>query len=149
MRPAPAISAWAQSVTRTRWLTVKAGWLLVAAAACGGTLAALTTWVVRADQRAVCQRVHARPVRYSGHRPHRVRRIRHGARHHRGHRSAPDPPAIAVTLGGFIALRLVISDFLRQHYMAAVTTYYNVADSFTPPGQAWVLAQGRPSARAG
>jgi hypothetical protein len=34
-------------------------------------------------------------------------------------------PAIAVALGGFIALRLVISDFVRQHYMAAVTTYYN------------------------
>ena len=51
-------------------------------------------------------------------------------------------PAIAVTLGGFIALRLVISDFVRQHYMAAVTAYYNVTDSFTPPGQAWVLAQG-------
>jgi hypothetical protein len=41
-----------------------------------------------------------------------------------------------------IALRLVISDFLRQHYMAAVTTYYNVTGAFTPPGQAWVLAQG-------
>jgi len=26
--------------------------------------------------------------------------------------------------------------------MAAVTTYYNVTDSFTPRGQAWVLAQG-------
>ena len=51
-------------------------------------------------------------------------------------------PAIAVTLGGFIGLRLVISVFVRQHYMAAVTTYYNVADSFTPRGQAWVLAQG-------
>jgi ABC-type transport system involved in multi-copper enzyme maturation permease subunit len=35
--------AWTQSVTRTRWLTVKAGWLLLAAA-CGGTITALTTW---------------------------------------------------------------------------------------------------------
>jgi len=36
--------AWTQSVTRTRWLTVKAGWLLLAAAACGGAITALTTW---------------------------------------------------------------------------------------------------------
>jgi hypothetical protein len=36
----------------------------------------------------------------------------------------------------------VISDLVRQHYMAAVTTYYNVTGSFTPPGQAWVLVQG-------
>ena len=27
---------WTQSVTRTRWLTVKAGWLLLAAAAAAG-----------------------------------------------------------------------------------------------------------------
>ncbi|MGD0699060.1 MAG: hypothetical protein ABSA02_04160 [Trebonia sp.] len=51
-------------------------------------------------------------------------------------------PAIAVVLGGFIALRLVIAGFARQHYLAAVTTYYNVTGSFTPRGQAWVLAQG-------
>ena len=36
--------AWAQSVTRTRWLAVKAGWLLLAGAACGGVVAALVTW---------------------------------------------------------------------------------------------------------
>src|SRR5579872_5487955 len=36
--------AWAQSVTRTRWLAVKIGWLLLAAAVCGGVIAALTTW---------------------------------------------------------------------------------------------------------
>ena len=36
--------AWAQSVTQRRWLTVKAGWLLLAAAACGGAIAALVTW---------------------------------------------------------------------------------------------------------
>ena len=51
-------------------------------------------------------------------------------------------PAIAVVLGGFIALRLVISDFLRPHYLTAITTYYSVTCSFTPRGQAWVLAQG-------
>jgi hypothetical protein len=51
-------------------------------------------------------------------------------------------PAIAVVLGGFIGARLVISDLLRQHYMAAVTTYYNVTGTFKAPGQAWTLAQG-------
>ena len=36
--------AWAQTVTRTRWLAVKAGWLLLAATACGGATTALITW---------------------------------------------------------------------------------------------------------
>jgi hypothetical protein len=51
-------------------------------------------------------------------------------------------PAIAVALGGFIALRLLIADFARPHYMAAVTTYYNVTGSFTPSGSAWPFSQG-------
>ena len=51
-------------------------------------------------------------------------------------------PAIAVVLGGFIALRLVVSNLLRPHYMAAVTTYFSVLTTYTPPGQAWVLSQG-------
>jgi hypothetical protein len=80
--------AWAQSVTRTRWLTIKAGCIAA------GTVARRTL------------------------------------------------PAIAVALGGFIALRLVISDFLRPHYIAPVTTYYRVTGSFTPSGAAWLLSQG-------
>jgi hypothetical protein len=51
-------------------------------------------------------------------------------------------PAIAVTLAGFLTLRLVITDLLRPHYLTAVTTYYNVTGSFTPPGSAWLYSQG-------
>jgi hypothetical protein len=36
--------AWTQSITRRRWLTVKAGWALLAAAAWGGAISALVTW---------------------------------------------------------------------------------------------------------
>src|ERR1700731_3076155 len=36
--------AWTQSVTRRRWLSVKAGWLLLAGAAFGGAVAGLVTW---------------------------------------------------------------------------------------------------------
>jgi hypothetical protein len=35
---------WTQAVTRRRWLTVKAGWLLLAALAWGGAVGALVTW---------------------------------------------------------------------------------------------------------
>jgi hypothetical protein len=134
--------AWAQSVTRMRWLTVKAGWLLLAAATWGGAIAALTTWwsgPVNAlsataftpgqfDTQGIV------PIGYA------VFAMAFGiAAGTVGRRTLP---AIAVVLGGFIALRLVISDVLRPHYMTAVTTYYNLNSSFAPPGQAWVLAQG-------
>ena len=51
-------------------------------------------------------------------------------------------PAIAVALGGFIGLRLVISDFFRSHFIPAVTAYYKLTISFTLPGQAWVSQPG-------
>jgi hypothetical protein len=55
-------------------------------------------------------------------------------------------PAIAVALGGFIALRLLIADVVRPHYLAAVTTYYKVTaynvGPFTPHGRAWLFSEG-------
>ncbi len=36
--------AWMQSITRRRWLTVKVGWILLAAAVWGGAVSALVTW---------------------------------------------------------------------------------------------------------
>jgi hypothetical protein len=134
--------AWSQSVTRARWLTVKAGWLLLAAAACGGVITALTTWwsgpvnalSASAFEPGQFDTQGIVPVGYA------VFATALGIA--AGTVARRTLPAIAVALGGFIALRLVISDLLRPHYMAAVTTYYNVGGSFAPPGQAWVFNQG-------
>jgi hypothetical protein len=134
--------AWAQSVTRTRWLTAKAGWLLLAAAACGGVLAALTTWwsgPINAWQASAFapgqfDTQGIVPIGYA------VFAMALGIA--AGTVARRTLPAIAVVLGGFIALRLLIADLLRPHYMTAVTTYYNLTGSFTPSGQAWMLAQG-------
>jgi hypothetical protein len=133
---------WAQSVTRVRWLTVKTGWLLLAAAVCGGALAALTTWwsgPVNAQSASMFapgqfDTQGIVPIGYA------VLAMAIGIA--AGTVARRTLPAIAVVLGGFIALRLLISDLLRPHYMAAVTHYYSLTSSFTPPGQAWVLAQG-------
>lgn len=134
--------AWAQSVTRTRWLAVKIGWLLLAAAACGGAVAALVTWWsgpvnalgANAFQSPQFDIQGIVPVGYA------VFAMALGIA--AGTVARRTLPAIAVALGGFIVLRVVISDFLRPHYMAAVTTYYHVTGSFTPPGAAWVFSQG-------
>ncbi len=134
--------AWTQSVTRTRWLTVKAGWLLLAAAACGGTITALTTWWSGPDNAQHASAFEPGHFDTQGIVPIGYAVFAMALGIAAGTVARRTLPAIAVTLGGFIALRLVISDFVRQHYMAAVTTYYHVTRSFTPPGQAWMLAQG-------
>ena len=134
--------AWAQSVTRTRWLTVKAGWLLLAAAACGGAIAALITWWSGPTNALFASAFTPGQFDTQGIVPIGYAVFAMALGIAAGTVARRTIPAIAVTLGGFIALRLVISDFLRPHYMAAITIYYNMTGSFTPPGQAWVLSQG-------
>ena len=134
--------AWAQSVTRTRWLAVKAGWLLLAAAACGATIAALTTWWSGPNNAQSAGQFDPGQFDTQGIVPIGYAVFAMALGIAAGAVARRTLPAIAVALGAFIALRLVISDFLRQHYLPAVTTYYNVTGSFTPPGQVWVLAQG-------
>jgi hypothetical protein len=134
--------AWTQSVTRTRWLVVKAGWLLLAAAACGGAIAALTTWWSGPTNALSASAFDPGQFDTQGIVPIGYAVFAMALGIAAGTVARRTLPAIAVVLGGFIGLRLVISNVLRPHYMAAVTTYYNVTGSFTPPGQAWVLAQG-------
>ena len=134
--------AWAQSVTRTRWLTVKVGWLLTAAAACGGLIAALVTWWSGPNNALQANAFRPGQFDIQGVVPIGYAVFAMALGIAAGTVTRRTLPAIAVALGGFIALRLVIDDFVRPHYVAAVTTYYNVTGSFTPSGSAWLFSQG-------
>ena len=100
--------AWAQSVTRKRWLLVKIGWTLLAAAAWGGAIASLVTWwsgprnalLQNAFQPTTFDLQGLVPVGYAVFAT--MLGIAAGALLRR------TLPAIAVTLGGFIGLRLLI-----------------------------------------
>ena len=135
--------AWAQSVTRTRWLTVKVGYLLLAAAACGGVIAALTTWWSGPSNAQFASQFAPGQFDTQGIVPIGYAAFAMALGIAAGTVARRTLPAIAVAIGGFIAVRLVIANVLRPHYMAAVTTYYSLTGSaFTPPGSAWVLSQG-------
>ena len=134
--------AWMQSVTRRRWLAVKTGWMLLAAAVWGGVISALVTWWSgpknaldldafnpgRFDIMGIVPVAYAVFAMALG--------IAAGALLRR------TLPAMAVTLAGFIAVRAVIALLLRPHYLSAVTVFYKVAGGYTPPGSSWQLAQG-------
>jgi hypothetical protein len=49
---------------------------------------------------------------------------------------------VAVTLGGFIAVRALIALLVRPHYISAVTVTYKLLGSYTPPASSWQIAQG-------
>jgi hypothetical protein len=124
---------WAQSITRTRWLAVKVGWVLLAAAVWGGVIATLVTWwsgprnaaFANAFQSNYFDQQGLVPVAYSVFAT--ALGIAAGAVLRR------TLPAIAIVIGGFIGMRLWISQDLRMHFMTPVTTFYGVAANFNPP----------------
>jgi hypothetical protein len=127
---------WAQSITRTRWLAVKIGWLLLAAAVWGGVISALVTWwsgprnaaFANAFQPNYFDQQGLVPIGYSVFAT--ALGIAAGAVLRR------TLPAIAIVIGGFIGMRLWISQDLRMHFLSPVTTYFSatVANFNAPAG---------------
>jgi hypothetical protein len=134
--------AWMQSVTRRRWLTVKVGWMLLAAAVWGGVISALVTWWSGPDN---AQQLDAfKPGRFDlmGTVPVAYALFAMALGIAAGALLRRVLPAIAVTLAGFIAARALITLLLRPHYMSAVTVFYKVTGGYTPRGSYWQLSQG-------
>jgi hypothetical protein len=134
--------AWTQSITRRHWLAAKAGWLLLAAAVIAGAVSALVTWwsgpynalqadAFEANRFDVTDIV---PVGYA------IFAMALGIC--AGILLRRTIAALAVTLAGFAALRLLTSQWLRLHYMTPVTVYYKLTVPFTPNGSFLAISQG-------
>ena len=133
---------WAQSISKARWLTVKAGWLLLAAAIWAGAVAALVTWWSSPRNAFYSEQFQPNYFDQQGIVPIGYAVFATALGIAAGTVCRRTLVAIAVTIGGFIGTRLLISQFLRDHYMAAVTAYYNPLSYYSPPGSAWVLSTG-------
>jgi hypothetical protein len=134
--------AWTQSVTRRRWLSVKTGWLLLAGAVFGGAVAGIVTWwyaPVNALNHGQFTQGYFDiqgivPIGYA------VFAVALGIA--AGTLIGRSLPALAVTGGVFLAIRMVVTYWVRVHYMPAVTTIYSVTQNFTPTGASWPLTGG-------
>jgi ABC-type transport system involved in multi-copper enzyme maturation permease subunit len=134
--------AWMQSVTRRHWLVVKIGFMLIAAAIWGAVISALVTWWASPTNAEQLNQFDPGrfdimglvPVGYS------LFAVALGVT--AGALLRRTLPALAVTLAGFVAVRVVITLWLRSHYLRPVTATYNVLSNFTPNGAYWRLASG-------
>jgi ABC-type transport system involved in multi-copper enzyme maturation permease subunit len=134
--------AWMQSVTRRRWLSVKVGWLLLASAVFGGAVAGIVTWwyspvnALKPDQFSPgnfdIQGIV--PIGYA------VFAVALGIA--AGTLIGRSLPALAVTCGVFLAIRMAFTYVVRVHYMPAVTTIYSVTQNLNGKGAYWPLGQG-------
>ncbi len=134
--------AWTQSITRRRWLAVRAGWLLLASAVLAGAVSAVVTWwsgpynALNADAFQVnhFDVTGVVPVGYA------IFAMALGIC--AGTLLRRTLPALGITLAGFVGVRLVIALWLRLHYMTPVTVYYKLTAPFTPPGSYLLVTNG-------
>jgi hypothetical protein len=134
--------AWTQSISRSRWLLAKAGWLLLAAAVWGGCVAALVTWWSGPRNALYGNALQPNDFDMQGIAPVAYALFGMALGIAAGALLRRTVPAIAVTLAGFIGVRVLVAEILRPHYLTAVTTYYSVLSNWTPSPGAWVLGSG-------
>jgi hypothetical protein len=134
--------AWTQTITRRRWLAVKAGWLLLAAICVCGVVSGLVTWW-SGPNNALQANAFA-PGRFDimGIVPAGYAVFAMALGITAGALLRRTLPAIAVTLAGFIAVRFVIFSWVRPHLIGAVTAYFPLNSGATLTGSYWQLAAG-------
>jgi hypothetical protein len=133
--------AWTQSITRRRWLAVRAGWLLLGTAVLAGADSALATWWSGPDNALNADAfrlgrfdvIDIVPVGYA------IFAMALGIC--AGALLRRTVPAIAVTLAGFVALR-GLTAWLRLHYMTPVTVYYKLTANFPVSGSYLDISHG-------
>ena len=126
--------AWTQSITRRRWLAVRAGWLLLAAAVLAGAVSAVVTWWSGPDNALNADAFQVNRFDITGIVPVGYAVFAMALGICAGTLLRRTLPALAVTLAGFTGLRALTALWLRLHYMTPVTVYYKLTAPFTPAG---------------
>jgi hypothetical protein len=135
--------AWMQSITRRRWLTIQVGWALLAAAAWGGAVSALVTWWSSPVNALNHQNFQPAQFDIQGIVPVGYALFAVALGIAAGTLLRRTLPALAVTIGVFTFLRLVIGQDLRSHYLTAVTrTYGFLHPPVLPAGSYWLVSAG-------
>jgi hypothetical protein len=134
--------AWTQSITRRRWLAVRAGWLLLAAAVLAGAVSAVVTWWSGPDNALNADAFQVNHFDITGIVPAGYAVFAMALGICAGTLLRRTLPALAVTLASFTALRALTALRLRPHYMTPVTVYYKLTAPFTPAGSSLGISQG-------
>ncbi len=114
--------AWTQSVTRLRWLLVKMGLVGLAAMVVAGALSLLSTWWFAPLDKVNQNRFSPASFGLHGFVPAGYALFAFALGATVGLLVRRTLPAMAVTLVGFIVVRLGVAELVRPHFMSPVTT---------------------------
>jgi hypothetical protein len=134
---------WTQSITRRRWLAVKIGWALLGAAAWAGAVSALVTWWSSPVNALKQQNFQPGQFDIQGIVPVGYALFAVALGITAGALLRRTLPALAITIGVFAVLRLVIGQDLRSHFLTAITRTFSFGHlPAMPTGSYWIVAQG-------
>ncbi len=132
--------AWTQGVTRRHWLSANVAWVFVAAVLWAGALTILVSWW-RSPENALGARFDAFdiqgivPVAYA------IFAVAIGLAV--GSLFRRVLPAVATTLGVFVAVRLALTVYVRPHFMSPLTkSLATVFGTGGAPAGSWIISQG-------
>ena len=130
--------AWTQGVTRKKWFSVNLAWVLTAAVLWAGVLTFLVSWW-RSPENAIDGRFNAFDIQGIVPIAYAIFAVSLGIA--AGTVMRRVIPAIAMTIGGFLAVRFPIAVWARPHFMPAVTKLYPFGSQASGPNGAWVLSE--------
>jgi hypothetical protein len=132
--------AWTQGVNRRHWLSTNVVWIFVAAATWAAALTVLVGWW-RSPENALSGRFGAFDIQGIVPIAYALFAVALGLAVGSTFRRVL--PAMATTLGAFVAVRVVTDTYIRPHFMTAITKIlpFALSDSGVPRG-AWILSGG-------
>jgi len=132
--------AWTQGVSRRHWLSTNVIWVYLAAAVWAGGLTVLVSWW-RTPENALSGRFDAFDVQGIVPIAYALFAVAVGLA--AGSLFRRVLPAIATTLGAYLALRIVTAVYVRPHFMTAMMKIFPIPfDNGGAPSGAWVLSGG-------
>jgi len=132
--------AWTQGVTRRHWLSANVLWVFVAAVVWAGALATLVSWW-RSPENALDARFNAFDIQGIVPMAYAIFAVALGLAV--GSLFRRVLPAIATTLGVFIAVRLALTQYVRPHLMTPLAkSLATIFGTGGAPAGSWILSQG-------
>jgi hypothetical protein len=128
--------AWTQSVSRSRWLLVKLGLVGLASAVVGGLLSLMVSWWFSPIDKVGANRFSPALFGMHGFVPAGYALFAFALGSTTGLLFRRTLPAMAVTLVGFIAARVVVAEWIRPHFMSPVTQAVRL-----DPNAGWGISQ--------
>jgi len=129
---------WTQGVTRRKWFSVNLAWVFTAAVVWAGVLTILVSWW-RSPENAIDGRFDAFDIQGIVPIAYAIFAVSLGIA--AGTVLRRVLPAIATTIGGFLAVRFPIDVWARPHFMPAVTKLYPLGSQANGPKGAWILSE--------